>query len=196
MPVPGRDALPTVAYAILSVLARGEETGAGVTGWLRGPMSAFWAAPHSQVYPQLAALVGAGLAATGDPVGGDRRERAVYRITADGRHRLAAWVGAEPGPRTTRDELVLKVWAAGTQGADAHALRAPLSAARVGHAARLAALEGLERELADGAAAAGRSVRDPAGEAFGRWAAIRRGVGAERAYVAWCDEVLDALGGA
>src|SRR3954453_19280107 len=51
---------PTVAYSLLCQLAKESLTGYELSRRMRGGVSNYWSAPHSQIYPQLGKLVAAG----------------------------------------------------------------------------------------------------------------------------------------
>lgn len=181
-----QDELPTLAYAILSALARDDLTGYDITARLRRPISYYWQAAHSQIYPQLAGLEAAGLVAQASEASSGRRRTKRYRITRAGMERLARWAVTPPAPRVPRDELVLKtysLWLADPAKA------AELFRAQAGEHRR--ALSQWESELDAVRERFGAELDRPTSPAFATYATLVRGIGAEREYVAWCTWVAD-----
>lgn len=175
-----------MAYAVLGLLARRPRSGYEIATALRDPVSFFWSAPHSQLYPTLAALEEAGLVEHEQSHGPGPRARKTYRITDAGRRALADWAVTSPPPRAGRDEFVLRAYSAwvAEPGAVAELFRAEAER----HRARLVEYERFRRELLD-------DGRPPAPDRpeFGNWLALHNGLGYERAYLEWCEWALDLL---
>jgi DNA-binding PadR family transcriptional regulator len=179
---------PTVAYAVLGLLARRPRSGYELASALRDPVSFFWSAPHSQLYPTLAALEEAGLAEHEESPGPGPRARKTYRITDAGRRALAEWAVTTPPPRAGRDEFVLRAYSAWVAEPGAVAALFRTEADR--HRARLVEYEQFRRELLDGSGGTAPGLRQPE---FGNWLALHNGLGYERAYLEWCEWALDLL---
>jgi DNA-binding PadR family transcriptional regulator len=180
---------PTIAYALLAVLARGETTGYQLARFMDKPVGLFWQAPHSQIYPQLAALERGGMVTSSAEPGPGPRARKTYAVTDAGRALLRDWVATRPEPRAVRDEMVLRSYAAWT--ADRAEAAALFRAEQTTHEQRLAELEQMAENLT---AKHGARLGDPAEPIFGNWAALQRGLGAEREYVRWCTWMAEQLG--
>jgi DNA-binding PadR family transcriptional regulator len=181
-------ARPTVAYAVLGLLARRSRSGYELAAALREPVSFFWSAPHSQLYPTLSALEADDLVAHEQSPGPGPRARKTYRITGAGRRALADWAVSTPPPRAGRDEFVLRAYSAWVAEPDAVATLFRTEAER--HRARLVEYEQFRRELLDASGGAPPSPRQPE---FGNWLALHNGLGYERAYLEWCEWALDLL---
>jgi DNA-binding PadR family transcriptional regulator len=181
-------ARPTVAYAVLGLLARRPRSGYEIATALRDPVSFFWSAPHSQLYPTLAALETDGLAEHEQSPGPGPRARKTYRITDAGRQALADWAVTSPPPRGGRDEFVLRAYSAWVAKPDAVAALFRTEADR--HRAQVAEYERFRQELLDGR---GGRPPEPARPEFGNWLALHNGLGYERAYLEWCEWALDLL---
>jgi len=172
--------LSSLGYAILALLATKPQSGYDIARQMKPPLGFLWQARHGQIYPELAHLVQEGLVdfeRLGPRAGPPRR---VHAITPAGRTELSKWVARPPQPRPMNDELVVK----------AFALRKAKAATAIGllteqmklHEHRLAALE--QRAAAIESRDSG--APDPGSARFGEFAALRRGIGAERDYLAWC----------
>jgi DNA-binding PadR family transcriptional regulator len=178
----------TLGYALLGLLAREALTGYELTGRVRERIGFFWGARHSQIYPELAKLEGAGLV-TYEPVEQEGKpDKKVYSITEAGFAALSEWavVPAQPGP--TRDEITLKaysLWAAEPEKA-----AAMFRAEERRHREQLEEYEQIQswmqREWKE-------ALRDPGTPEFASYATLRRGLGYEREYAEWCGWLADSL---
>ncbi|GHF45416.1 PadR family transcriptional regulator [Deinococcus metalli] len=180
-----------LGYALLGLLARGDRSGYDLTQGLKDPVGYFWHAQHSQVYPELARLEGAGLVTHSVVEQAERPDKKVYRQTDAGRAALRAWLTADTEVPRKRDELVLKAYSM-WQTEPARAADMLRAHARA-HAAHLAEFE---RRLAEVTLRAGTELHDPRSPWFGIQAVLRRGIGYEREYRDWCEWLAGALDGA
>lgn len=80
---------PTLGFALLGLLVRGPRTGYELSRTLTRPVSLFWHARHSQVYPELARLRGDGLISYQVIEGPGPHDTKRYQVTAAGRRRPA-----------------------------------------------------------------------------------------------------------
>ena len=127
-----------LGYAILALLARQPSTGYELSARARRPLGYFWSARHSQIYPELRKLLAQGLVRFTAGPGPGPRAKKVYSVTEAGLAALREWVIQPPEPAPSRDDLVLKAYAAWT--ADPAAAW-PFAAQIAGHRDRLAAYE-------------------------------------------------------
>ncbi|MDQ3694436.1 MAG: PadR family transcriptional regulator [Chloroflexota bacterium] len=177
-----------LGYTLLGLLGREPLTGYELTRRLKERVGNFWSTSHSQVYPELARLEAEELVTHQVVEQRERPDKKVYAITDQGMEALKEWVTTPVGPRTTRDELVLRaycVWVA-----DSLAAAALFREHERRHAVRLADYEGkaawMEQEW-------GEDRHRPSSPHFASYAAIRRGIGHEREYAAWCRWVAECL---
>jgi PadR family transcriptional regulator, regulatory protein AphA len=173
-------------HVILTVLADADATGYEITKEFDTVLGYFWQATHQHVYRELKKMEGAGLVRSRVVPQGGKPDRKVYTLTDAGSKALRAWVD-EPLPAAqVNDALMVKVLAAGVTGAAA--LRVEMAAQRAAHRQRLETYEAIEREHYAPAAVAAmpdnlRLVH----------LTLRRGIHAERAWLAWLDEVDEVL---
>jgi DNA-binding PadR family transcriptional regulator len=183
------DQLPVVAYAILGLLARQPATGYQLARRMDGSVNLFWPAPHSQIYPQLAALEDAEFVQHIQSPGPGPRLKKTYEITAAGRRALGRWVTSPLSPRPVRDELTLRAfnaWAGDpddaaalfTQHADLH-LRAEARLREIAQAIRERYPE--------------QELDDPRQPGFGSWVAVQRGIAYHGDRARWCKRIADRL---
>jgi DNA-binding PadR family transcriptional regulator len=169
--------IPTLAYALLALLAREPLTGYEMSRQLRDPIGFFWQARHSQVYPVLSRLERLGWTTSETFSGPGPRPTKRHVITDDGLAALRAWIGA-PARRGGRDELLLRVYASWV--ADRSVTLGFLREAESRHADQLAVY------LARRQRAESRGVADSPDTAdFADYATLRRGIGFERGRLAW-----------
>src|SRR6266508_2593560 len=88
-----------LGYALLCLLVRGPGTGYDLAQRLRRPIGYYWTARHTQIYPELARLVSAGLVTYQAGAGPGPREKKTYTIAEAGRDALAAWLVRPAGAR-------------------------------------------------------------------------------------------------
>ena len=176
----GGASISTLGYALLGVLARGPRSAPELVAALANPVGFFWNALHTQIYPELVRLERAGLVTHELLAPRGRRSTKRYAATEAGRAALAAWASAPVPMDPDRSRFMLKVyslWLAEPPAA-AHLLR---EHERL-HAERLATYEAIEAEMRRSGAAE-EPVTSPR---FAAYATLRRGIGYEREYVAWC----------
>ena len=181
----------TLGYALLGLLAREPLSGYDLAQRLKGRVGFFWQARHSQIYPELGRLQAAGLVRHAVVEQQDRPDKKVYTITEAGLEAVRAWATAPVEVAPPRDELVLKaysLWVADpTQAAALFREHERRHAEQLAdYEARLAWLEGRY----------GAQLRQPGTPPFSTYLALRRGIGYEREYAAWCGWVAEQLEGA
>jgi DNA-binding PadR family transcriptional regulator len=169
--------IPTLAYAVLALLAREPLTGYELSRQMRDPIGFLWQAGHSQIYPILARLEELGWVSSTSGKGPGPRPKRRYAATVDGVAALRGWVEG-PTARHGRDTLLLRVYASWVAAPEA-TLRF-LAEAETQHAHQLAVF------LARRAAVRARHGPEPPGTAeFADYATLRRGIGHERGRLAW-----------
>ncbi|WP_127817965.1 PadR family transcriptional regulator [Microbacterium sp. CPCC 204701] len=90
-------------YAILGYLSSGPGSGYDLVQQMDGDLGWFWAASHSQIYPELRNLETAGLIEGTATTVGERLEKRVYSLTEEGARQLQAWTEKTPQYRPNRD---------------------------------------------------------------------------------------------
>jgi PadR family transcriptional regulator, regulatory protein AphA len=179
--------MKTLDYVILAGLIRKPRSGYDLTRWMERETSHFFVIGHSSIYPALARMEGEGLVRY-EVVPSERGpERKVYSITQAGREALLSWA-AEPGAgRQVRDEQLVKALCYGFLPKERAVAR--LREEKASHEQKLALYEGFERWLAV-ELREGRISRE---SYLGTLLTLRRGIGAERSYVEWCEEAAKMI---
>ena len=169
--------LSPTGRVILGVLAVEPRSGYDIKALTDQSTRFFWAASYGQIYPELKRLAEDGLVEGSDePSGG--RKRTVYRITRDGHKALAEWLNAPEQLHELRDEGLLKLFFAATQGKDE--VIAAIEGKRDAHAAKLAEL----REIEPHARAA---------ERVGPAEVLGYGLALNEFAIRWCDDTLEQM---
>jgi PadR family transcriptional regulator, regulatory protein AphA len=169
--------LSATGRVILGVLSVEPRSGYDIKALTDKSTRFFWAASYGQIYPELKRLAERGLIEGSDEPHGDRK-RTVFRITRDGRRALDEWLNAPDQVHELRDEGLLKLFFAGTQGRDA--VRAAIRGKREAHAEKLGEL----REIEPLAKAANR---------VGPAEVLGYGLALNEFAIRWCDETLNDL---
>jgi PadR family transcriptional regulator, regulatory protein AphA len=176
-----------VEYVILAGLVRRPRSGYDLSRWMQRETSHYFTVGHNRVYPALSELERDGLVVH-KVVPSDRGpERKEYSITEAGREVLLSWVDSPPVERQVRDEQLVKVLCYGFLPTERALAR--LEEVKALHEEKLARYEGyrsgLEVELREG------RISDET--YLGTLLTIRRGIGAERSYVEWCEEAKEVF---
>ena len=177
----------SLGYALLAAIARGPVTGYGLAQLLRDPIGFFWETRHSQIYPELSRLQGAGLIASAEGPGPGPRPKRTYAITEAGREAIRAWIARPSRFGGRHDELLLKVYASwlAKPSVTAELMRS----ARAHHAAQLQ----LYADRESSARERGIDRLGPRHPDYADYLTLRRGLDFERGRLAWCDWVLQEL---
>jgi DNA-binding PadR family transcriptional regulator len=167
----------SLRHALLALLAEQPHTGYDIGRRMHETVGLFWTAQHSQVYPELAKLVGDGLAGFESSAGPGPKKKKTYTITAAGRAALRDWLSEPAGRRVPRDELVLKAFASwvGDKQLMAEHYRAAADAGKDPLVRRKLALADSQRPE------------------FGWYLSLQRGITAQRALRDWCEMVAAQL---
>lgn len=167
-------------YAILGILAQGPRSGYDIRKRFDESLRFFWSESYGQIYPMLKHAVSQGYAeqiASGGP-----RNKKLYRITAEGEAEFRRWLAVPVNPISYRDELLLRIYLAGSEDADA--IASLLSKERDGLESGLAVLRAQEEQ-------AERLYR---GRAAPPWMmTLRYGILSGEARLRWCEESLRSL---
>jgi DNA-binding PadR family transcriptional regulator len=177
-----------LGYALLGLLARGEQTGYALSQGLKDPVSFFWYAQHSQIYPELARLEALGLVEHTRIEQTERPDKKVYKLTKSGKETLRGWLAADTDVPKNRDELVLKAYSIWLSDPKA-AVKIMDDHAKV-HQERKAEYE---KRLEAITVKAGKEIWQPGSRWFGIHAVLKRGIGYEREYSEWCEWMAKAL---
>ena len=174
--------MKTLEYIILAGLLRKPRSGYDLTKWMHQETSHFFVIGHSSIYPALSWMEREGLLRY-EVVPSERGpKRKVYSITQAGREALLSWAAEPAAERQVRDEQLVKALCYGYMPKER--VLARLEEEKDTHEEKLELYEGFERWL-EAELQKGRI----SSEAYlGTLLTLKRGIGAERSYVEWCEE--------
>jgi PadR family transcriptional regulator, regulatory protein AphA len=180
----------TLDYVILAGLIRNPRSGYDLTKWMERETSHFFVVGHSSIYPALARMEREGLVRY-EVVASERGpKRKVYSITEVGREALLTWAQEPAAEREVRDEQLVKALCYGFLPGETVLER--LQEEKERHERKLEMYEGFERGLQ-------AQLREGviSQEAYlGTLLTLRRGIGAEKSYAEWCEEVAEMISSA
>jgi DNA-binding PadR family transcriptional regulator len=178
----------SLRYAVLAVLLDGPASGYDLTKRFDRSIATVWHATRQQIYAELAGLEAEG-AVEAELVPQVRRpDKRLFRVTERGRREVADWIGRPARPTSIKDEMLLRVQAAGD--ADAPALLVSLDRWREERILRLARYRQLQATLLAGR---GEDEYLATTERPGGYLTLLRGIALERENVDWAERVAAAL---
>ena len=170
----------SLPHAILGLLTYEAMTGYDLKHrWFDRSMRFFWPADQAQIYRTLDNLVVRGWVTFEIEPGGDRPNRKVYSLTAEGRDELDRWLTTSLPLPPVRDPLMVQLFSA-AHSPDDDIVRL-LQGRRTDHVARLAEYEAIRERLPSFGT----------GKRLKLWQiVVGTGIAAEAAAIAWLDEVI------
>jgi PadR family transcriptional regulator, regulatory protein AphA len=164
-------------YVLLAGIYNEPRSGYGLTKWLQIAGQHCWSVEHSSVYPALRELEKDELIKSERLPGTRGPERSMYSMTVAGLEKLTAWV-ANGSPRPAiKDEQILRVLCFDLLPRET-ALQ-QIREVRAEHQVQLEFFLARQAMLTE--------------HQLGPLLVTRRGVLAEQAYIAWCDEVAEII---
>ena len=144
----------------------------------------FWPATHQQIYRVLRRMDEAGWVRHTEIAQDGRPDKKVYRVSAAGKAELSRWLAEPEDPAVLRDGLGVKL--RGASLGDPGVVLKEIERHRAEHADPARGVpRDPERDFPKPAALHGRDLH--------QYLVLRGGIRAEESFVAWCDEVIDAL---
>lgn len=171
-------------HAIMISLAERPGTGYELGQQFSTSLGHFWPASSQQIYRTLARLAENGLVTCEDIAQHGRPDKKVYTLSPSGEDALAQWIATPSTTPVLRDDLGVKL-----RGAEHGKLTDVLNDVRnhrLTHHERLLLFRGYAAtQFPDAPALTGRRLN--------QYLVLRGGIRMEEGFIAWCDEVLDAL---
>ena len=174
----------SLKHAILILLESEPGSGYDLVKRFKAGLGYFWNAKHQQVYLELKKLSEAGWLAFEEEAQDSRPDKKVYRLTPAGHAELLRWLGEPVAPNRINDALLVKLY--GGALTDAANLREEMARHVAIHRKTLDSLLAIERQLLALPDAERLAWRLP-------YLTLRRGILGEQAWLAWADEVAQAL---
>lgn len=149
----------------------------------------FWPATHQQIYLVLRRMGDAGWVTHTDVAQDGRPDKKVYEVSEAGRDELTRWLAEPADPVVLRDGLGVKL--RGASLGDPSAVLREVERHRAEHATRLEVYRGIERRDFPQCEISGPDQLN--GRELHQYLVLRGGFRAEESFVAWCDEVIQAM---
>ncbi|MFC4258167.1 PadR family transcriptional regulator [Marinobacter lacisalsi] len=174
----------SLKYAVLAALHEQPATGYDLTRNFRTRMANVWNASHQQIYRELAKMTEEGLLEVEEVPQESRPDRKLYRLSDAGTASLATWLAEPQGRPPTRDPLLVKLF--GGDLVDPASLREEIERHRRNWQEELGRYQDIEAEY----------FSKPEQVPFRfrlQHLALRKGILAMEANLAWADEVAGVL---
>lgn len=174
----------SLRHAILAMLDVEPGTGYDLMTRFRRSVGFFWQTTHQQVYKELHALHEAGLVDCEELPQEGKPDKKRYCLNAGGEEELDSWLCQPAASLKIRDPLLVKLFAG--RRVVPEAMLEELMTHRRQHEETLAIYHGLEQMMAGMEGRRKERYRFPLHT-------LRMGIHFERAWLAWCDEVMAEL---
>jgi len=173
-----------LAHAVLASLIHCPCSGYDLAKQFDGSVGFFWKASHQQIYRELAKLETDSWVSSATIPQAGRPDKKLYSVTPLGKERLLEWIAQPSEPSATKEDILVKLFAG------CHAPRkvilTELQRHRQAHLERLMVYQKIELQY----------FQDPHSlplqEKF-QYLTLRRGVGYETDWIAWCEEAIEFL---
>ncbi|VXC48577.1 PadR family transcriptional regulator [Aeromicrobium sp. 9AM] len=172
-------------HAILVSLAEKSASGYDLARRFDASIGHFWKASHQQIYKVLGRMESDKWVEAHLVEQSGRPDKKVYAITSEGSDELMRWSSTPTPIEAYRSEFAVKL--RGLRFGDRDAVLSDVTTRRAAHVAQLAYYE----------ASAAKHYPDPSAigeDELGAYLVLRGGLMQEQAAIAWCDEILQALG--
>lgn len=171
-------------HAIMISLAERPGTGYELGQQFSTSLGHFWPASSQQIYRTLARLAENGLVTCENVPQEGRPDKKVYTLSPAGAEALARWIALPSTTPILRDDLGVKL--RGAEHGNLADILSDVRNHRSTHHERLLLFHGYAAtQFPDAPALTGRRLN--------QYLVLRGGIRMEEGFIAWCDEVLDAL---
>jgi PadR family transcriptional regulator AphA len=179
--------LMSLKHVVLTALHQhGNLTGYDINKEFDRMLGFFWRASHQQVYRELGKLVEEKLVTFSVIEQLDKPDKKVYTLTVEGRNSLQDWLASPIKPKGTNDELLVRLLGSELLGFEN--TQALVSQQREHHEQLLQSYLAIEQEIL-----AKTPLEKMSQEFRIFYLPLRRGIHVEKAWLAWADEVDEAL---
>ncbi|MEW6491622.1 MAG: PadR family transcriptional regulator [Cyanobacteriota bacterium] len=173
-----------IAHAILVSLIENPASGYDLGKQFDSSVGFFWKATHQQIYRELTKLEEQGWIRAEVIAQENRPDKKLYSVTELGKQQLIEWMTQSSEPTPIKDDLLVKIFAGYL--APVEALLEELERHRQLHAQKLKIYQDIEQ----------RYFQNPptlSPQSKFRYLTLRKGIGYERDWMAWCDEAIELL---
>ena len=174
----------SLSHAILTALLDEDLTGYALAKQFDVSLGFFWQASHQQIYRELKALHLTGKVDVREVPQLGKPDKRVYSLTRQGRQMLVSWIEESTRPRSTKDELFIKLYNVGAVPVEL--IVAAVKQRLVEHLGKLELYRKIEaRHYAHPAQLSDRKK--------GIYLSLLAGIRQEQTALAWCDDALELL---
>jgi DNA-binding PadR family transcriptional regulator len=174
----------SLAHAILVLLTDCPQSGYDLAKQFDGSVGFFWQASHQQIYRELGKLEAQQWVEVEAIAQASRPDKKLYHVTELGKQQLIDWMGQPSNPSPTREALLVKIFAGNLIPRDV--ILQELAQRRDLHAKQLALYRRIEQQHFSNPQAL------PIAAQF-RYLTLRKGIGYEAEWLAWCEEAMRLL---
>ncbi|MEM8546056.1 MAG: PadR family transcriptional regulator [Cyanobacteria bacterium P01_H01_bin.119] len=172
-----------LAHTILAVLSQSPCSGYDIGKRFDADLSCYWKASQQQIYRELSKMETDGWVEFEKIPQAGKPDKKVYKVTPAGFQVLTQWFAEPTEPTPIREDLLVKVMAAAQMPREL--LLKELHHRRQLHQTQLGFYRDKECCF--------QAVDAPSAAERFKYLTLRRGIRYEEDWIAWCDEVLDAL---
>ncbi|HEY9601653.1 MAG TPA: PadR family transcriptional regulator [Allocoleopsis sp.] len=173
-----------IAHAILVALIEQPASGYDLGKQFDSSLGFFWKATHQQIYRELTKLEEQGWISSKVIAQESRPDKKLYRVTELGKQQLIEWMVQPSEITPVKDELLVKIFAGHL--APEQSVVEELERHRQLHQEKLETYQDIEQRYFPNP----QTLSQPA--KF-RYLALRKGIGYETDWIAWCDEAISLL---
>ncbi len=173
-----------IAHAILVSLIENPASGYDLGKQFDSSVGFFWKATHQQIYRELTKLEEQGWISAEVIAQENRPDKKLYSVTELGKQQLIEWMAQVSEPTPIKDDLLVKIFAGYL--APVETLLEELEHHRQLHAQKLKTYQDIEHQYF-------QNPQTLSLQAKFRYLTLRKGIGYERDWIAWCDEAIALL---
>lgn len=173
-----------IAHAILVSLIENPASGYDLGKQFDSSVGFFWKATHQQIYRELTKLEEQGWISAEVIAQENRPDKKLYSVTELGKQQLIEWMTQASEPTPIKDDLLVKIFAGYL--APQKTILEELKRHRQLHAQKLKTYQDIEQQYF-------QNLQDLSPQAKFRYLTLRKGIGYESDWIAWCDEAIELL---
>ena len=173
-----------IAHAILVSLVESPASGYDLAKQFEASVGFFWKATHQQIYRELTKLEEQGWISAEVISQENRPDKKLFSVTELGKQHLVEWMAQKSEPAALKDDLLVKLFA-GYIVPEPIILK-ELEHHRNLHQEKLKVYQDIEQQYFQNPQSLSQQTKF-------RYLTLRKGIGYEADWIAWCDEALQLL---
>lgn len=173
-----------IAHAILVSLIDCPASGYDLAKQFEASVGFFWKATHQQIYRELTKLEAQDWISAEIISQENRPDKKLYSVTELGKQQVVEWMAKKSEPAAIKDDLLVKIFAGYL--VSEQIIAEELEHHRQLHKEKLRVYQDIEQQYFQNPQALSQQ------EKF-RYLTLRKGIGYEKEWMAWCDEAIELL---